>query len=114
MYQAVQSSDIQAPFMVAYVKDSPFTKDKEMLKSVSICTQGRIVTALNKDPQAIKSAIMLLGAYFVFGIEYPRAYMEFLRAVERFATGATAPSVYGQTKVKYQKFMSLIKSKPKK
>lgn len=97
--------------MVAYVKDCEFTGEKEELKAVSICMHGRLLTAINKDPTAIKAAIMLMGCYFIFGIEYPRAYMEFLRAIERFSTGKASPSSYGNTKVKYQKFISMITPK---
>lgn len=97
--------------MVAYLKDTDFTDEKEGLKSVSICVMGRLLTTINQKPTAVKAMIMLLGSYHLFGMEYPKPYMEFLRALEKFATGTAAPCSYGNAKVKYQKFISLIKSK---
>lgn len=107
---ALLSSSIQSPFLVVYIKDNPFVHDCKEFKAAAIGMEGSLLIAMNKKTSAVRCMILLIAAYIVFDLEYPFAYMEFLRALERYVTGSVVQSKYGNTKKKFDSFNSMIKN----
>lgn len=75
--------------------------------------KDRLITT-TENPTTEESIMVLLAAYFALNVEYPSAYMQFLRALERLTTGNIAPSKYGNTRAKFERFISMLKSVEKK
>ncbi|KAK3917648.1 OTU domain-containing protein 2 [Frankliniella fusca] len=107
----LSSSEIQAPFLVIMTRVCLYTGATKIVSS-TLMIQDRLMMSI-ENPTTEESALTLLASYFTLNVEYPLAYMQFLRALERLLTGSVAPSKYGNTKAKFDRFVSMLKSNQK-
>lgn len=96
--------------MVVHIKNNPFIEEEKELAAAAIAMEGRLLLAINNSPNAIRCLMTLVAVYNLYDLEYPQAYMEFMRALERFVTGSVVKSKYGNTKKKFDTFHSMIRN----
>jgi len=96
---------------VVHTSYCDFTSEEE-IKAAAIIAKGRLLFPIGQSNlTASRVSMLLLAVYAVQQVEYPRPYMEFLRALERFCTGSCAPPKYGNTRAKFDRLLSAIEGR---
>ncbi|KAE8749912.1 hypothetical protein FOCC_FOCC003381 [Frankliniella occidentalis] len=103
----LSSTSIQAPFLVALTKQD-FCTGEQLLRSASILMENRLVNSLEK-PKAEQAVLLLVAAYYTLNADYPKAYLDFMKALERMLIGSVPASHSRNRKASWNKFVAMLK-----